>query len=111
MSEEEENAAAAAPAAAAGKSKVLPLLLVINTLLLTGVLIFVMKRPAAHAEGDGKAKSEHAGGEGHEGAEGAPKEDSTPGLGPTLRFDNFTVQLKSTDVDRYAHMSIEIEVP
>jgi flagellar FliL protein len=28
-----------------------------------------------------------------------------------VRFDNFTVQLKSIDVDRYAHLSIEIEVP
>jgi flagellar FliL protein len=114
MSEDEENAAASAggpAAAAAGKSKVLPLLLVINTLLLTGVLIFVMKRPAAQAEPEAKAKAEHGSGEGHEGAEGAAKDDGTPGLGPTLRFDNFTVQLKSADVDRYAHLSIEIEVP
>src|SRR3954453_19127242 len=108
MSEEEENAAAA-PAAAAGKSKVLPLLLVINTLLLSGVLVFVMKRPTAHAEGEGKPKAEPATGEGHEGAEGPGKDDGTPGLGPTLRFDNFTVQLKSADVDRYAHLSLEIE--
>ena len=31
-------------------------------------------------------------------------------MGPTVRFENFTVQLKSLDVDRYAHMAIEIEV-
>ena len=31
-------------------------------------------------------------------------------MGPTARFDNFTVQLKSLDVDRYAHLAIEIEV-
>ena len=39
MSEEDENLAAPAAAPPAGKSKVLPLLLVINTLLLTGVMI------------------------------------------------------------------------
>jgi flagellar FliL protein len=117
MSEEEE---AGAPAAAApGKSKALPILLVINTLLLTGVLIFVMKRPAAHAahesdkasaEGAGEhGGSEHGGGEEKDKASGGHGEEGT-GMGPTVRFENFTVQLKSLDVDRYAHMAIEIEV-
>ena len=27
-----------------------------------------------------------------------------------MRFDNFTVQLKSLDTDRYAHLALEIEV-
>ena len=99
MSEAEEESAA--PAAAASKSKVLPLLLVINTLLLTGVLIFVMKRPAAHAA-HGEEAEKTAGGHGEGEAGGGP--------GPTVRFDNFTVQLKSTDVDRYAHLSLELEV-
>jgi flagellar FliL protein len=118
MSDEEETAAAAAPPAA--KSKALPILLVINTLLLTGVLIFVMKRPAAqahggaaaaegkpaegHGEGHGEGKEEKAGGEHGAGAE------EGGGPGPTVRFDNFTVQLKSLDVDRYAHLGLEIEV-
>jgi flagellar FliL protein len=117
MSDEEE---AAAPAAAAqGKSKALPILLVINTLLLTGVLIFVMKRPAAHAapeggkpaaEGGGEhGGGEHGGGEDKEKAPGGHGEEAA-GMGPTVRFDNFTVQLKSLDVDRYAHLAIEIEV-
>jgi flagellar FliL protein len=111
MSEEDE---AAAPAAAAGKSKALPILLVINTLLLTGVLVFVMKRPAAHAAPDGAKPSvegggEHGGGEDKEKASGGHAEESA-GMGPTVRFDNFTVQLKSLDVDRYAHLAIEIEV-
>jgi flagellar FliL protein len=118
MSEEEE---AAAPAAAApGKSKALPILLVINTLLLTGVLIFVMKRPAAHAapegakpaaEGGGEhGGGEHGGGEDKEKAPGGGHGEEGTGMGPTVRFENFTVQLKSLDVDRYAHMAIEIEV-
>jgi flagellar FliL protein len=117
MSEEEE---AAAPAAAAsGKSKALPILLVINTLLLTGVLIFVMKRPAAHAAPEGGKPAAEGGGE-HGGGEhgGGEDKEKAPGgghseegaMGPTVRFENFTVQLKSLDVDRYAHMSIELEV-
>ena len=109
MSEDLETPA---PAAAAGKSKVLPLLLVINTLLLTGVLIFVMKRPAAHAAPEAKAaaegSSEH--GEEKEKTAGGHGAEEAGGPGPTVRFDNFTVQLKSTDVDRYAHLSLEIEV-
>lgn len=111
MSEEDEKGAEAAPPAA--KSKALPILLVINTLLLTGVLIFVMKRPAAQAqvgapqegkaaEGHGEGKEEKAAGE-HGAEEGG-------GPGPTVRFDNFTVQLKALDVDRYAHLGLEIEV-
>jgi flagellar FliL protein len=117
MSEEEE---AGAPAAAApGKSKALPILLVINTLLLTGVLIFVMKRPAAHAAPEGgkpaaEGGGEHGGGEHGGGGEEKDKGSSAHGeegsMGPTVRFENFTVQLKSLDVDRYAHMAIEIEV-
>jgi flagellar protein FliL len=113
MSEEED---AGAPAAAAGgKSKALPILLVINTLLLTGVLIFVMKRPAAHAAPEGSKPAAEGGGGEHGGGEDKEK---APGgghgeegsMGPTVRFENFTVQLKSLDVDRYAHLSIEIEV-
>jgi flagellar FliL protein len=109
MSEEDESAQ---PAAAAGKSKVLPMLLVINTLLLTGVLVFVMKRPAAHAGPEKAAvqgaEAEH--GEEKEKSAAGHGADEAGGPGPTVRFDNFTVQLKSTDVDRYAHLSIEIEV-
>jgi len=117
MSDEEE---AGAPAAAApGKSKALPILLVINTLLLTGVLIFVMKRPAAHAAPEGGKAAAEGGGE-HGGGEhgGGEDKEKSPGgshgdegaMGPTVRFENFTVQLKSLDVDRYAHLAIEIEV-
>jgi flagellar FliL protein len=104
MSNDDENVTPPAPAA--GKSKMLPMLLVINTLLIAGVLVFLVKRPSAHAAPEGAPKSEH----GEEG-EGAPaKEDPAAGVGPTLRLDNFTVQLKSTDVDRYAHLSIEVEM-
>ena len=117
MSDEEEPGAPAA--AAPGKSKALPILLVINTLLLTGVLIFVMKRPAAHAAPEGGKAAAEGGGE-HGGGEhgGGEDKEKSPGgshgdegaMGPTVRFENFTVQLKSLDVDRYAHLALEIEV-
>jgi flagellar FliL protein len=110
MSDEDETAAPAG--APPSKSKALPILLVINTLLLTGVLIFVMKRPAAHAAPEGKAAAEGGGehGEEKEKASGGHGAEESAGPGPTIRFDNLTVQLKSLDVDRYAHLGLEIEV-
>src|SRR6266404_4176382 len=111
MADTDESAPAAeAPAKSGGMNKVLPLILIINTALTVGVLIFVMKKPAGHAEvAEAKdkehEKSEHGAAEekcGHGKDEGA--------VGPTVRFDNFTVQLKSTDVERYAHMSLELEL-
>jgi flagellar FliL protein len=111
MADTDESAPAAeAPAKGGGMTKMLPLILIINTALMVGVLIFVMKKPSAHADAaEGKdekhEKSEHGGSDekgGHGKEEGA--------VGPTVRFDNFTVQLKSNDVERYAHMSLELEL-
>ena len=131
MSDDADVAVDAGPAK--GKSKILPLMLVINTLLLAGVLVFVMKRPSAQAAG-GKdehaaAKSEHGGGEksehgGGEKAEKAEKSEGhgeghgsegehavdSEGPGPTLRLDAFVVQVRSVEGDRYAHITMEIEV-
>jgi hypothetical protein len=50
---EEEDVAAEAVVPKSNK-KILPIILVVNTLLMAGVLIFVMKRPAAPAPGGGK---------------------------------------------------------
>ena len=112
MSEDEENGSGAAPPG--GKSKALPILLAINTLLLTGVLIFVMKRPAAQAH-DGAAEAKpaaegHGAGKEEKGAGEHGASEEAGGPGPTVRFENFTVQLKSLDVDRYAHLGLEIEL-
>ena len=114
MADTDDAAAGAdAPAKTGGMSKILPLILVINTLLMAGVLFFVMRKPAAHAEGGegkekGGEKSEHGGGSEEHGGGGHGKEEGA--VGPTVRFDNFTVQLKSNDVERYAHMSLELEL-
>jgi flagellar FliL protein len=103
MAEPDDNVAPV-PEAGGAKNKILPLLLIINTLLLTGVLIFVMKRPSAHAEGKEKGEKGETAGDEH----GSAKEG---GMGPLTRFDNFTVQLKSAEIDRYARMSLELESP
>lgn len=114
MSAEDENAAA--PAAPAAKTnKLLPLIVVLNTLLLAGVLVFVMKRPAAQAAGDAAKPAAAAAGEhgehGEGGASGSDHGDKeTDQLGPILRLDNFIVQVRTTEGDRYAHLTIEVEV-
>jgi len=122
MSDDAETPAEPAPAKSG--SKVLPIILVVNTLLLTGVLIFVMKRPSAqaaagkgehaeHAEHAEKAKGEHgekAEGSEHGAGEGEHGAADPDGPGPTLRLDGFIVQVRSADGDRYAHLTVEIEV-
>jgi len=122
MSDDAEGAAEAAPPKSA--NKVLPILLVVNTLLVTGVLIFVMKRPSAqaasgkdeHAEKAEKSehgeksekseKKEH--GEKAEGHGGEEHDSDAPG--PTVRLDAFIVQVRSADGDRYVHITFEVEV-
>ena len=110
MSEEAESAAAAP---AKGGNKILPMILVFNTLLLTGVLIFVMKRPSAQAAGDHGAKAEHGEGAaegGEHGDKGEGPGEKGEGPGPTLRLENFIVQVRTTEGDRYAHLTIELEM-
>lgn len=121
MSEEAAESEADAAPPKSG-SKVLPIILVVNTLLLTGVLVFVMKRPSAQAAGKAEhgekgEKAEHADkaehgeksehGEKGEGEHGASDPD---GPGPTMRLDGFIVQVRSADGDRYAHLTVEVEV-
>jgi flagellar FliL protein len=98
-------------------SKVLPIILVVNTLLLTGVLVFVMKRPSAQAAGKGEhgEKSDHAekaGEKGEHGEKGEKGEGEVDpdGPGPTMRLEGFIVQVRSADGDRYAHLTVEMEI-
>jgi flagellar FliL protein len=92
--------------------------LVVNTLLIAGVLIFVMKRPSAGGAGKGEhaAKEEHGEEKGehgdkkgeHGGGEHAGAEEGGPG--PSMRLDNFIVQVRAAEGDRYAHLTMELEV-
>jgi flagellar FliL protein len=116
MAEEEETAGE--KVAAKGSSKIMPIILVVNTLLIAGVLIFVMKRPSSggaakgeHAakEEHGEEKSEHGEKKGeHGGGEHGAADEGGPG--PSMRLDNFIVQVRATEGDRYAHLTMELEV-
>jgi flagellar FliL protein len=121
MSDDADSAADLVPKKSG--SKILPIILVVNTLLMTGVLVFVMKRPSAQAasgKGEhGAEKSEHGEkseksekGEKGEGKEhgGGEGEHDVDAPGPSIRLDSFVVQVRSAEGDRYVHMTIEIEV-
>ncbi len=95
--EDPTSAAALAPA----KSKTLPILLGLNTLLIAGVLVFVLKRPgapAAAAATEAPHDSDHPGAS----AEALP--------GPTLKLDNFIIQLKAAESDRYVRVAFDLEL-
>jgi flagellar FliL protein len=124
IKEDEQPAAKAAQ----GQSKLVPIILVANTLLMGGVLAIVLLRKpntavaiptaaagqaSATAAGEGKgagegAKSEGGHGEGG-GHENAPADQ--PGApGPILKLENFIIQLRGTDTDRYVRVAFDLEL-
>jgi flagellar FliL protein len=96
---------------AQGGGKLVPTLLVLNSVLLAGVLALLVlrapgaaARPAAHGEADAHAE---ASGGGH----GDKARDPKAALpGPTLRLGDFVVHLRDADADRYARVSFEMEL-
>lgn len=122
MSEEKEKAPEKPKGGGGGK--LLPIMLIMNTALIGGVLFFVMKKPApvAAAAGAGKegeqaaaaagAEGHGAEGEGKEGDHGAPKDGKKGAYappGPILKLENFVIQLKTVDADRYVRLAFDIE--
>lgn len=103
----DENNEGAGQKPAGGGSKIVPILLGVNMLLVVGVLALFMlkgggagaKPEAAHGEA---AKAEGEGGHGDAGAETGP--------GPTTRMADFVVHLRDAEVDRYARVSFEVEL-
>jgi flagellar FliL protein len=109
------------------KSKILPLILGLNTLLMAGVVVFLVKRPGAggapahasekageHAKKDeeGEAAAKGDKGEHDEPAEkrsshGGEEEETAR---PTVKLDNFIIQLKTVDADRYVRVAFDLEV-
>ena len=65
MAEAEEIVPTEIPAPKSG-NKILPIILVVNTLLMVGVLMFVMKKPSAPSAAGGEAKEHAAAAKGHE---------------------------------------------
>lgn len=138
MAEEAKTAQAtpgtAASAPSGGGSKIVTILMIVNSLLLAGVLAMLVLRPAGltrakapegapaeHAEAkEGEAKEEeHAKkeekGEKAEGKEHAGKSEKGEGGAPaagatTVRLPDFIVHLRDADSDRYARVSFEVEL-
>jgi flagellar basal body-associated protein FliL len=79
--------------------KMVPLLLGVNSLVLIAVLGVVLTR----SSGNNHKASEDA----------APAAEAAEvnKAGPTLKLADFTARLHGVDTDRYARLSIEIEVP
>lgn len=104
-----------APIKIEGQSKLLPMMLVLNTLLLGGVLAAVVlgvgrsPAPAADAKKEG-AEGEH--GKPAEGEHDKPAEGGAAADAPaaTVRLADFVIHLRNPDVDRFARFSFEIEV-
>jgi flagellar FliL protein len=124
---EEEQPAAKPPEA---PSKLIPMILVANTVLMGAVLAVVLLRkpqtatvvvPAvqtdkghsASSAGAGKEGSKEEGGEhgeaaGHGEATAAADPGGAPG--PILKLENFIIQLRGTDTDRYVRVAFDLEL-
>lgn len=110
-----EEAKAETPAPKAGGSKLVPILMVMNTLLVGGVLVFVMKKQAPVAVVAQAAAAAEPGKEGEQKA-GAPADhpvgkDGKPlGPGHMVKLENFVIQLKAVDAERYVRVAFDLEV-
>jgi flagellar FliL protein len=130
---EKQDAAAEKTEKSGGGSKLVPILMLVNTLLLAGVLaLLFLRAPGGHAataapEGvHGEAKADEHGAAKADGGHGEKKEEgghgeataegahgeAKPGKapGPTLALPDFIVHLRDTDADRYARVSFEVEL-
>ena len=101
--EEAAPAPVPAPAPRLGGSKLVPLILVVNVAMMGAVLFMVMRKPSASAPAsvEAPAPSEH--GEAAAGGHG-------PGPGPVLKLENFVIQLRGVDQDRYVRVAFDMEV-
>jgi flagellar FliL protein len=126
---EEEQPVAKAPE---GPSKLIPMILVANTVLMGAVLAVVLLRkpsPAAAVvvsavktsssnstatqEGAGKEGSKEEGnghGEGAGHGEATSPVDPNGAPGPILKLENFIIQLRGTDTDRYVRVAFDLEL-
>jgi flagellar protein FliL len=97
-----------------GPSKLVPILLLVNTVLLAGVLgMLFLKLPGKHGgEKEKPAESERAPADAKPGSKADGKDTKgAPALpGPTLRLPDFVVHLRDADNERFARVSFEMEV-
>ncbi|HJX63469.1 MAG TPA: flagellar basal body-associated FliL family protein [Polyangia bacterium] len=112
MAQNEDAAPVAAAAPKASANKLVPVILGVNVLMMGAVLFMVMRKPAAAAapapvsveapapSGHGEAAGAGAGaGPGH-----------APAPGPVLKLENFVIQLRGVDQDRYVRVAFDVEV-
>ena len=103
MADTVKEAVTDAAAAPKSSSRIVPILLGVNSVALVGVLAVVLLRGSGSEAKSSGAESHSESGEKGQGAEGnAP--------GPTVRLSDFTVRLRGTEGDRYARLSLEVEV-
>jgi len=91
--------------------KLLLALVVVNCLISSGALAVALLRPAdggrgaAHAEAGKDGAASKA-----EGGRGEKKDEKVALPGPTVKLPDFVVHLRDPEVDRYARLTIEVEV-
>jgi flagellar FliL protein len=111
----------AAPPPKTGGSKIVPIMMIMNTLLIGGVFAFVMKSksgsvsaPAAASAGEGekgeKGGEEHGDKGEKSGDKGGGPGEKGGGPGPMLKLENFVIQLKAVDSERYVRVAFDLEV-
>jgi len=118
---EDEQPAAKAPE---GPSKMIPIILIANTALMGAVLaVVLLRKPQAAVEAiapPSKADKGHEGGKesgkgegsgkGAAAGEGAAPADPNGAPGPILKLENFIIQLRGTDTDRYVRVAFDLEL-
>jgi flagellar FliL protein len=109
MSEDNANEKEVPAKPKGGGGKLLPIMLIMNTALIGGVLFFVMKKPSAAVN---TAAGAAAAAEGEHGGEDDPKavKGGFVPPGPILKLENFVIQLKTVDNDRYVRLAFDLEV-
>lgn len=123
----EDDQPAAKPAE--GSSKMIPIILVANTVLMGAVLaVVLLHKPSAGGaapaktasgkvegkeakegkeEGEGNAKGD---GKGENGQGEGAVVDPAGAPGPILKLENFIIQLRGTDTDRYVRVAFDLEL-
>ncbi len=101
---------AAAEAGGKGGGKLMPIMLLLNTALMGGVLFYSMKRPAEQGAAGAKAAGAKAEGEASGNGEHGGPAAGPPRPGPILKLENFVIQLKTVDADRYVRLAFDVEV-
>jgi flagellar protein FliL len=111
MAQNEE--AAPAPAAAPsrlGGNKLVPIMLVVNVAMMGAVLFMVMRKPSSTPSSSSVAAAAvEPAPSGHgEAAPAGRGQGQAPG--PILKLENFVIQLRGVDQDRYVRVSFDVEV-